>query len=144
MIRPPPGVSLRCSCARRWLRTIWWLRVCTLTASRVLRQVAAATLNSYSEKWKWRISTTPESARTGEMNTQVEAITEVGVRCLYRWRFRVRWVREAVRASSRPSRFEVGYRRATPFFAKINGLVVKSVEALPNGLLAVGGSSSTR
>jgi len=34
--------------------------------------------NSYSEKWKWRTSTDTGTGKNGEMNTQVEAITEVG------------------------------------------------------------------
>ena len=34
--------------------------------------------NSYSEKWKWRTSKTTGTGKNGEMNAQVEAITEVG------------------------------------------------------------------
>ena len=97
--------------------------------------------NSYSEKWKWRTSRTTGTGKTGEMNTQVEAITEVGGAVFTGGDFAYvesasgEKVHQAFLAA-----YEVGtgeLRRS--FRPSINGQV-KSVEALPNGLLAVGGS----
>ena len=97
--------------------------------------------NSYSEKWKWRTSTETGTGKKGEMNTQVEAITEVGGAVFTGGDFA--YV-ESASGEKVEQAFLAGYEVGTgelrrSFRPKINGQV-KSVEALPNGLLAVGGS----
>ena len=97
--------------------------------------------NSYSEKWKWRTSRTTGTGKTGEMNTQVEAITEVGGAVFTGGDFA--YV-ESASGEKVDQAFLAAYEVGTgelrrSFRPSINGQV-KSVEALPNGLLAVGGS----
>ena len=97
--------------------------------------------NSYSEKWKWRTSGTTGTGKTGEMNTQVEAITEVGGAVFTGGDFA--YV-ESASGEKVDQAFLAAYEVGTgelrrSFRPSINGQV-KSVEALPNGLLAVGGS----
>ena len=97
--------------------------------------------NSYSDKWKWRTSKTTGTGKRGEMNTQVEAITEVGGAVFTGGDFA--YV-ESAGGERVDQAFLAGYDVQTgelrrSFRPKINGQV-KSVEALPNGLLAVGGS----
>ena len=97
--------------------------------------------NSYSEKWKWRTSADTGTGKKGEMNTQVEAITEVGGAVFTGGDFA--YV-ESASGEKVEQAFLAGYEVGTgelrrSFRPKINGQV-KSVEALPNGLLAVGGS----
>lgn len=97
--------------------------------------------NSYSEKWKWRTSRTTDTGKNGEMNTQVEAITEVGGAVFTGGDFA--YV-ESASGEKVDQAFLAAYEVGTgelrrSFRPSINGQV-KSVEALPNGLLAVGGS----
>jgi len=97
--------------------------------------------NSYSEKWKWRTSRTTGTGKNGEMNTQVEAITEVGGAVFTGGDFA--YV-ESASGEKVDQAFLAAYEVGTgelrrSFRPSINGQV-KSVEALPNGLLAVGGS----
>jgi len=97
--------------------------------------------NSYSEKWKWRTSRTTGTGKNGEMNTQVEAITEVGGAVFTGCDFA--YV-ESASGEKVDQAFLAAYEVGTgelrrSFRPSINGQV-KSVEALPNGLLAVGGS----
>ena len=97
--------------------------------------------NSYSEKWKWRTSADTGTGKNGELNTQVEAITEVGGAVFTGGDFA--YV-ESASGEKVEQAFLAGYEVGTgelrrSFRPKINGQV-KSVEALPNGLLAVGGS----
>ena len=97
--------------------------------------------NSYSEKWKWRTSRTTGTGKTGEMNTQVEAITEVSGAVFTGGDFA--YV-ESASGEKVDQAFLAAYEVGTgelrrSFRPSINGQV-KSVEALPNGLLAVGGS----
>ena len=97
--------------------------------------------NSYSEKWKWRTSADTGTGKNGEMNTQVEAITEAGGAVFTGGDFA--YV-ESASGEKVEQAFLAGYEVGTgelrrSFRPKINGQV-KSVEALPNGLLAVGGS----
>ena len=97
--------------------------------------------NSYSEKWKWRTSADTGTGKNGEMNTQVEAITEAGGAVFTGGDFA--YV-ESASGEKVEQAFLAGYEVGTgelrrSFRPKINGQV-KSVDALPNGLLAVGGS----
>lgn len=97
--------------------------------------------NSYSEKWKWRTSKTTGTGKNGEMNTQVEAITEVGGAVFTGGDFA--YV-ESASGEKVDQAFLAAYEVGTgelrrSFRPSINGQV-KSVEALPNGLLAVGGT----
>ena len=100
--------------------------------------------NSYSEKWKWRTSKTTGTGKNGEMNTQVEAITEVGGAVFTGGDFA--YV-ESASGEKVDQAFLAAYEVGTgelrrSFRPSINGQV-KSVEALPNGLLAVGGTFDT-
>ncbi|MFW0110113.1 fibrinogen-like YCDxxxxGGGW domain-containing protein [Rothia sp. P13129] len=96
--------------------------------------------NSYSSAMKWRTSEATGTGTKSEMNTYVQAITQVGDTVFTGGDFKnvVSARGETVNQS-----FIAGYNVKTAelvrsFTPKLNGQV-KAVEALPNGTLAVGG-----
>ncbi|GAA1746365.1 hypothetical protein GCM10009794_09530 [Rothia terrae] len=96
--------------------------------------------NSYSAAWKWRTSEQTGSGATGEMNTYIQAFTQVGNTVFTGGDFKNLNSKsgETVEQS-----YLAGYDVNTSelvrsFMPKLNGQV-KALQALPNGKLAVGG-----
>lgn len=97
--------------------------------------------NSYTEPVLWRTSENSGSGSRSEMNTRVQAITQVGDTVFLGGDYA--FVENAITGERVPQKFLSGYnvhtgelvRSFTPTFNR----QVKSLEALPNGLLAVGG-----
>ena len=89
--------------------------------------------NSYSEKWKWRTSKTTGTGKNGEMNTQVEAITEVGGAVFTGGDFA--YV-ESASGEKVDQAFLAAYEVGT-------GELRRSLRPSMNGLLAVGGTFDT-
>lgn len=97
--------------------------------------------NSYSEKVLWRTSEQQGTGKKSEMNTYVQAITQVGDTVFLGGDYA--YVESATTGEKVAQKFLTGYdvnsgELVRTFMPKFNGQV-KSLEALPNGLLAVGG-----
>ncbi|WP_237222798.1 fibrinogen-like YCDxxxxGGGW domain-containing protein [Rothia nasimurium] len=97
--------------------------------------------NSYSAKVTWRTSDTTGTGTLGELNTYVQAITQVGNTVFTGGDFA--WVENAATGEKVQQKFLAGYDVTTgelvrTFMPTFNGQI-KALEALPNGTLAVGG-----
>lgn len=96
--------------------------------------------NSYSAKMQWRTSEQTATGKTGEMNSYVQAITQVGNTVFVGGDYA--YV-QSVSGEQVQQPYLTGYDVNTgelvrTFVPKFNNQI-KSLEALPNGLLAVGG-----
>ncbi len=96
--------------------------------------------NSYSTAWKWRTSEQTGSGATGEMNTYVQAFTQVGNTVFTGGDFKSL---NSKAGETVDQSYIAGYDVNTSelvrsFMPKLNGQV-KALQALPNGKLAVGG-----
>lgn len=97
--------------------------------------------NSYSAKVSWRTSETTGSGKYGENNTYVQAINQVGNTVFTGGDFA--WVENAQTGEKVQQKFLAAYdvtsgELVRSFKPQLNGQV-KSLAAMPNGSLAVGG-----
>ncbi|MGV3017415.1 fibrinogen-like YCDxxxxGGGW domain-containing protein [Rothia sp. 88186D007BW] len=117
------------------------LNLTNYTDTGVTGSTRRALPNSYSAKVTWRTSEATGTGRRSELNTYVQAITQVGDTVFTGGDFA--WVENAATGEKVQQKFLAGYdvhtgelvRTFTPTF---NGQI-KALEALPNGTLAVGG-----